>query len=66
MTAMTDLTLLAIESSCDETGAAVMRVRYDDTDTSTPAIPEVEVLADVVASSMEQHARLVSWARRCV
>lgn len=57
MTAMTELTLLAIESSCDETGAAVMRVRYDDTDTSTPAIPEVEVLADVVASSMEQHAR---------
>ena len=41
MTAMTELTLLAIESSCDETGAAVMRVRYDDTDTSTPAIPEV-------------------------
>ena len=57
MTAMTELTLLAIESSCDETGAAVMRVRYDDTDTSTPAIPEVNVLADVVASSMEQHAR---------
>ena len=52
---MTELTLLAIESSCDETGAAVMRVRYDDT--ATPAIPEVEVLADVVASSMEQHAR---------
>jgi len=55
MTAMTELTLLAIESSCDETGAAVMRVRYDDT--ATPAAVEVEVLADVVASSMEQHAR---------
>lgn len=54
-------TILAVESSCDETGAAVMRVNWDD---ALPAEqegsadrPRVETLSDVVASSMEQHAR---------
>lgn len=54
-------TILAVESSCDETGAAVMRVTWSD---ELPAEqkgsadrPRIEVLSDVVASSMEQHAR---------
>ncbi|WP_298088546.1 tRNA (adenosine(37)-N6)-threonylcarbamoyltransferase complex transferase subunit TsaD [uncultured Corynebacterium sp.] len=54
-------TILAIESSCDETGAAVARVTWD---ADLPAAaegsadrPTMEVLSDVVASSMEQHAR---------
>ena len=41
-------TVLGIESSCDETGVAVARVRDDG---------RVELLADVVASSMSEHAR---------
>ena len=52
---MTEMTLLAIESSCDETGAAVMRMRFADGGSKT--VPQVEVLSNVVASSMEQHAR---------
>jgi N6-L-threonylcarbamoyladenine synthase len=40
--------VLGIESSCDETGVGVVRL-YDD--------GRVELLADEVASSVEQHAR---------
>lgn len=40
--------VLGIESSCDETGVGI--VRLDESG-------EMEILADVVASSMEQHAR---------
>lgn len=40
--------VLGIESSCDETGAAVARVHPDGS---------LELLADVVASSMDEHAR---------
>lgn len=40
--------VLGIESSCDETGVGVVRLRGDGT---------MEILADQVASSMEQHAR---------
>ncbi|AKK02363.1 tRNA (adenosine(37)-N6)-threonylcarbamoyltransferase complex transferase subunit TsaD [Corynebacterium epidermidicanis] len=41
--------ILGIESSCDETGVGIVRL---DPDTG-----DVEILADQVASSMEQHAR---------
>ena len=50
---MSEKTLLAIESSCDETGVAVVRIREGEAGQQ----PSVEVIADVVASSMEQHAR---------
>ncbi|MCZ9293896.1 tRNA (adenosine(37)-N6)-threonylcarbamoyltransferase complex transferase subunit TsaD [Corynebacterium meitnerae] len=40
--------ILGIESSCDETGVGVIDLRPDGT---------MEILADVVASSMEAHAR---------
>ena len=40
--------ILGIESSCDETGVGVIDLRPDGT---------MEILADVVASSMEEHAR---------
>ncbi len=50
---MSEKTLLAIESSCDETGVAVVRIREGEAGQQ----PNVEVIADVVASSMEQHAR---------
>lgn len=40
--------ILGVESSCDETGVGIIRLQED----GTP-----EVLANVVASSMEQHAR---------
>ncbi len=39
--------VLGIETSCDETGVALVRVRDDGN----------ELLADVVASSMDEHAR---------
>ncbi|MDY6050409.1 MAG: tRNA (adenosine(37)-N6)-threonylcarbamoyltransferase complex transferase subunit TsaD [Corynebacterium sp.] len=43
---MTESTIvLGIESSCDETAVGIVR------------LPDYEVLADVVASSMDQHAR---------
>ncbi|GAA2808660.1 tRNA (adenosine(37)-N6)-threonylcarbamoyltransferase complex transferase subunit TsaD [Saccharopolyspora taberi] len=45
---MTDRIVLGIESSCDETGAGLVRLRGDGT---------VELLADAVASSVDQHAR---------
>lgn len=41
--------ILGIESSCDETGVGIVRLDME--------IGEVEILADQVASSMEQHAR---------
>ncbi|GAA1704784.1 MAG: tRNA (adenosine(37)-N6)-threonylcarbamoyltransferase complex transferase subunit TsaD [Dietzia sp.] len=41
-------TVLGIESSCDETGVAIARVHDDG---------RAELLADVVASSMSEHAR---------
>ncbi|MEJ5919126.1 tRNA (adenosine(37)-N6)-threonylcarbamoyltransferase complex transferase subunit TsaD [Corynebacterium sp. H78] len=54
-------TLLSIESSCDETGAAIMRVTWDPEleshEDGSSSRPLVETLADVVASSMEEHAR---------
>ncbi|MCS4535636.1 tRNA (adenosine(37)-N6)-threonylcarbamoyltransferase complex transferase subunit TsaD [Corynebacterium sp. HS2168-gen11] len=40
--------VLGIESSCDETGVGIIRLHEDGS---------MEVLADSVASSMEQHAR---------
>lgn len=40
--------ILGIESSCDETGVGIVRLRTDGT---------LELLADEVASSVEQHAR---------
>ena len=40
--------VLGIESSCDETGVGIIELREDGT---------MDILADVVASSMEQHAR---------
>lgn len=40
--------VLGIESSCDETGVGIVRLDEDG---------QVEILADAVASSMEQHAR---------
>ncbi|ATE57381.1 MULTISPECIES: tRNA (adenosine(37)-N6)-threonylcarbamoyltransferase complex transferase subunit TsaD [Actinosynnema] len=45
---MTDRLILGIESSCDETGAGIVRLGADG---------GVELLADEVASSVEQHAR---------
>ena len=47
------LVVLGVESSCDETGVGIVRV----TASAQGEDPQVEVLADVVASSMEQHAR---------
>ena len=44
---MADALVLGIETSCDETGAALVRLAGDRT----------ELLADVVASSMDEHAR---------
>lgn len=43
-----DRVVLGIESSCDETGAGLVRLRADGS---------VELLADAVASSVDQHAR---------
>ncbi|AHI01520.1 tRNA (adenosine(37)-N6)-threonylcarbamoyltransferase complex transferase subunit TsaD [Kutzneria viridogrisea] len=40
--------VLGIESSCDETGVGIVRIRHDGT---------LELLADEVASSVEEHAR---------
>ncbi|GAA2664085.1 MULTISPECIES: tRNA (adenosine(37)-N6)-threonylcarbamoyltransferase complex transferase subunit TsaD [Actinosynnema] len=45
---MTDRLILGIESSCDETGAGIVRLGADG---------GMELLADEVASSVEQHAR---------
>ena len=42
--------VLGVESSCDETGVGIVRVTYGEE-------PRLEILADQVASSMEQHAR---------
>ncbi len=40
--------VLGIESSCDETGVGIVKLHFDG---------QMEILADVVASSMQQHAR---------
>ena len=40
--------ILGIESSCDETGVGIVELHEDG---------QMDILADVVASSMEQHAR---------
>lgn len=48
---MNSAIILGVESSCDETGVGIVRVTYGD------GAPHYEILADVVASSMEQHAR---------
>lgn len=57
----TTRTILAIESTCDETGAAVLRVTWSPelppSEEGSADRPRVEVLSDVVASSMDQHAR---------
>ena len=45
---MTSRTVLAIESSCDETGVGIARLDADGT---------ITLLADEVASSVDQHAR---------
>ncbi len=53
--------LLAIESSCDETGASVARVTWKPAlpaeAPGSAARPDVEILGESVASSMEEHAR---------
>lgn len=51
------LILLAIESSCDETGAALVRVDWDASRSGGDPMPQVEIIAESVASSMEEHAR---------
>lgn len=44
--------VMGVESSCDETGVGIVRITHG------PGVtPELEILADVVASSMDQHAR---------
>lgn len=43
-----DIVVLGIETSCDETGVGIVRLRQDGT---------VELLADEIASSVEEHAR---------
>ena len=48
---MNSTIVLGVESSCDETGVGIVRVTWGE------GAPQYEVLADVVASSMEQHAR---------
>jgi len=45
---MTSRTVLAIESSCDETGVGIARLEADGT---------IALLADEVASSVDEHAR---------
>ena len=45
-------TVLGIESSCDETGVGITRVTIQD-----DGSPQVELIADQVASSMEEHRR---------
>lgn len=46
------LIVMGVESSCDETGVGIVRL------TTTPGQePQVEILANAVASSMEEHAR---------
>ena len=45
---MTSRTVLAIESSCDETGVGIARLEADGT---------ITLLADEVASSVDEHAR---------
>lgn len=54
-TALTSVIVLAVESSCDETGVGIIRLTYAPGDPGVE--PRLEVLADQVASSMEQHAR---------
>ncbi|MDO4686237.1 MAG: tRNA (adenosine(37)-N6)-threonylcarbamoyltransferase complex transferase subunit TsaD [Corynebacterium sp.] len=49
---MNSTIVLGVESSCDETGVGIVRVTY-----GPGSEPSYEVLANVVASSMEQHAR---------
>ncbi|HEX3791389.1 MAG TPA: tRNA (adenosine(37)-N6)-threonylcarbamoyltransferase complex transferase subunit TsaD [Pseudonocardiaceae bacterium] len=48
-----DPIVLGIETSCDETGVGVVRLHNN----SGPASATVELLADEVASSVEEHAR---------
>ncbi|MGA9489108.1 MAG: tRNA (adenosine(37)-N6)-threonylcarbamoyltransferase complex transferase subunit TsaD, partial [Mycobacterium sp.] len=45
---MTGTTILAIETSCDETGVGIARLHRDGT---------VTLLADEVASSVDEHVR---------
>lgn len=49
--------ILAIESSCDETGAAVVRADWDPALPGGDPAPRVRVLGEAVASSMAEHAR---------
>lgn len=44
--------IAGVESSCDETAVGVVRLSLDES-----GAPQVEVLANTVASSMEEHAR---------
>ena len=44
--------VLGIESSCDETGVGIVRLHTDG-----PRVGEVDLLADEVASSVDEHAR---------
>lgn len=49
------VTVLGIESTCDETAAGIIDVTFDPADPTIP--PTLQVRADVVASSMQEHAR---------
>lgn len=46
-----DIIVLGVETSCDETGVGIIRLRRGEHG------PEMEVLADSLSSSMTQHAR---------
>lgn len=51
MSQQRDIIVLGVETSCDETGVGIIRLRTGENGT------ELEVLADSLASSMTQHAR---------
>ncbi|BCP38992.1 hypothetical protein MINTMi198_43620 [Mycobacterium intracellulare M.i.198] len=50
-------TILAIETSCDETGVGIARLDTDGTVTLLDTDGTVTLLADEVASSVDEHVR---------
>ncbi|MEZ5407906.1 MAG: tRNA (adenosine(37)-N6)-threonylcarbamoyltransferase complex transferase subunit TsaD [Acidimicrobiales bacterium] len=55
-TSRTTTTILAIETSCDETSAAVVRAERPTAATAGGAPPRIEVLSNVVSSQVAVHA----------
>ncbi len=53
---MTTTTILAIETSCDETSAAVVRAARPAGPLALEAPPRIEVLSNVVSSQVARHA----------